>query len=166
VKKESLICAGVLLMATALTMPAAGQYQQQPPPPQPQQQQPPPTTFGVATNQPSPEEVEAYTKIATSKSADERLVLVQDFLTKYPESQLKGRVFASAAEAYRMQNKHAQVVEYGEKAIEDSQGRDAEENVLPASRVLGCHCDCGDCVGRVRRPWSGQTGRRYATIGA
>lgn len=134
-KKESLICAGVLLMATALTMPAAGQYQQQPPPPQPQQQQPPPTTFGVATNQPSPEEVEAYTKIATSKSADERLVLVQDFLTKYPESQLKGRVFASAAEAYRMQNKHAQVVEYGEKAIEDSQGRDAFTMLIVADSL-------------------------------
>lgn len=124
-KRELKICTGILLAVAVLTVPAAGQYQQQPPPPPPPQQQPPPTTFGATMNQPSPEEVEAYTKIATSRNPDERLVLVQDFLAKHPESQLKGRVFASAAEAYRMQNKHAQVVEYGEKAIEDSQGRDA-----------------------------------------
>ncbi|MGH9779426.1 MAG: hypothetical protein ACRD5I_13540 [Candidatus Acidiferrales bacterium] len=131
-KKESKICAGVLLMAAVLTMPAVGQYQQQQPPPP---QQPPPTTFGAPTNQPSPEEVDAYTKIATSRNPDERLVMVQDFLTKYPESQLKGRVFASAAEAYRMQNKHAQVIEYGEKAIEDSQGRDAFTMLIVADSL-------------------------------
>ena len=131
-KKESKICSGVLLMAAVLTMPAVGQYQQQQPPPP---QQPPPTTFGAPTNQPSPEEVDAYTKIATSRNPDERLVMVQDFLTKYPESQLKGRVFASAAEAYRMQNKHAQVIEYGEKAIEDSQGRDAFTMLIVADSL-------------------------------
>lgn len=135
-KKESKICAGVLLVvAVLLTIPAAGQYQQQPPPPQPPPQQPPPTTFGVTPNQPSPEEVEAYTKIATSSNPDERLVLVQDFLAKYPDSLLRGRVYASAAEAYRIQNKHAQVVEYGEKAIEDSQGRDAFTMLIVADSL-------------------------------
>jgi tetratricopeptide (TPR) repeat protein len=99
------------------------------------QQQPPPTFGAPMTNQPSQEEVDAYTKIATSASPDERLTLVQEFLAKYPESLLKGRVYYSAAEAYRMQNKHAQVIEYGEKAIEDSQNRDAFAMLLVADSL-------------------------------
>ncbi|MCI0403747.1 MAG: hypothetical protein L0212_09515 [Acidobacteria bacterium] len=135
------------LMAAAVC-PAQEQQQQQ------QQQQPPPS-FGAPMNQPSPEEVEAYTKIATARGADERLTLVQEFLAKYPESLLKGRVYASAAEAYRMQNKHAQVIEYGEKAIEDSQGRDAFTMLMVADSLaesaLPIHADYKEKLARAEQ---------------
>lgn len=150
-KRHSKVCAGVALAALlAGLMPAAvAQAQQQ----QQQQQQPPPS--GAAMNQPGPEEIEAYSKIATSKSADERLVLVQEFLTKYPESLLKGRVYASAAEAYRIQNKHAQVIEYGEKAIEDSQGRDAFTMLIVADSLaessLPIHADFKEKLARAEQ---------------
>ncbi|MGH9789086.1 MAG: hypothetical protein ACRD4U_10330 [Candidatus Acidiferrales bacterium] len=146
-RTQSKLRAGVALLALAagLMAGATAQAQEQPPPPQQPQQPPPPTAFGATTNQPGPEEVDAYTKIATSKNPDERLTLVQEFLAKYPESLLKGRVYASAAEAYRMQNKHAQVIEYGEKAIEDSQGRDAFTMLVVADSLaesaLPIHAD-------------------------
>lgn len=152
-KRQSKVCAGVAVLAVlAGLMPAAvAQAQQQ----QQQQQQQPPPSFGAAMNQPGPEEVEAYSKIATSKSADERLTLVQEFLAKYPESLLKGRVYASAAEAYRMQNKHAQVIEYGEKAIEDSQGRDAFTMLIVADSLaessLPIHTDFKEKLARAEQ---------------
>ncbi len=144
-KPSSNVRAGAALLALLAGVMAAAVCQAQEQQPQQQQQQQPPPAFGAPMYQPSPEEIEAYTKIATSKSPDERLTSVQEFLAKYPESLLKGRVYASAAEAYRMQNKHAQVIEWGEKAIEDSQGRDAFSMLMVADSLaesaLPIHAD-------------------------
>jgi tetratricopeptide (TPR) repeat protein len=120
-----------------------------------QQQQQQPQSFGAPMNQPSPEEVEALRKIATTTDADARLALVQEFLAKYPDSRLKGRVYASAAEAYRMQNKYPQVVEYGEKAIEDSQDRDAITMLIVADSLaesaLPGHADSRDKLAKAEQ---------------
>ena len=153
-KRQSKLRAGVALAALLAGLLSATFAQAQQQQPQQPQQQPPPS-FGAAMNQPGPEEVEAYSKIATSKSADERLTLVQEFLSKYPESLLKGRVYASAAEAYRMQNKHPQVIEYGEKAIEDSQGRDAFTMLIVADSLaessLPIHADFKEKLARAEQ---------------
>lgn len=142
--------AALLLVAGLLAAAAVGGAQEQQ---QEQQQQQP--AFGLPANQPTPEEVEAYTKIATTRNAEERLALVQEYLAKFPESLLKGRVYASAAEAYRMQNKYAQVIEYGEKAVEDSQGRDAFSMLLVADALaessLVIHADYKEKLARAEQ---------------
>jgi tetratricopeptide (TPR) repeat protein len=143
--------AALLALLVGLGAGAAALAQEQ----QQQQQEPPPPSFGAAPGQPGPEEVEALKTIATTSNPDQRLVLVQEFLAKYPESLLKGRVYALAAEAYRMQNKHAQVIEYGEKAIEDSQGRDAFTMLLVADSLAESaqliHADYKDKLARAEQ---------------
>lgn len=107
-----------------------------------QQQQP---AFGAPANQPTPEEENAIRQIYTTGDPDQKLALVKEFIEKYPDSQYTGLAYRAAAEAYRRQAKFAQVVEYGEKAIEFSQGRDAIAYLVVADALaesaLPIHAD-------------------------
>ena len=134
-KTARTVAAWILLGALALALPAAAQQQQQQPPPpaqQPQQGQQP--SFTLGQTQPGPEETEAVTQILQTADLDQRLALIQDFLAKYPNSMLVGRAYAAAADAYRKKNKHAQTIEYGEKAIELSP-KDAYSMILVADSL-------------------------------
>ena len=121
----------ILLSLLVLVVPAAAQPQQQQQPQQPQGQQP---GFTLGQTQPTPEESAAVNQILQTADLDQRLALVQDFLAKYPNSMLVGRVYAAAADAYRKKNKHAQTIEYGEKAIELSPN-DAYSMILVADSL-------------------------------
>jgi len=118
-KTATTIAGWILLGVLVLALPAAAQQQQ------PQQQQPPAQqqpgqqpSFTLGQTQPTPEETAAVTQILQTADLDQRLALIQDFLAKYPNSMLVGRAYAAAADAYRKKNRHAQTIEYGEKAIE------------------------------------------------
>lgn len=78
----------------------------------------PATQLAPAPPQPSAEEVSAIQKVMQTQDPTQRLALAEDFLTKYPESPLRSRAYAAAAEAYQAQNNFAKAVEYGEKALE------------------------------------------------
>ncbi len=129
-KTATTIAGWILLGVLVLALPAAAQQQQQPPPQQ-QGQQP---GFTLGQTQPGPEETAAVTQILQTADLDQRLALIQDFLAKYPNSMLVGRAYAAAADAYRKKNKHAQTIEYGEKAIELSP-KDAYSMILVADSL-------------------------------
>ncbi len=134
-KTARTIAGWILLGVLVLALPAAAQQQQpqqQQPPAQQQQGQQPGFTLGQT--QPTPEETAAVTQILQTADLDQRLVLIQDFLAKYPNSMLVGRAYAAAADAYRKKNKHAQTIEYGEKAIELSP-KDAYSMILVADSL-------------------------------
>jgi tetratricopeptide (TPR) repeat protein len=78
-------------------------------------QLPQPGQFGSGALSAEEEEV---TRITNEKNSEQRLALINDFLARFPESQFRGSVYYSAAEAYLLQGNHAKVVEYGERALE------------------------------------------------
>ena len=114
-----------LALWLAPSLPAAQQQQQQ----QQQQQEKKPSTqfgqqqstqFGVpaTAGPPSAEEKAAAQKINETTDLQERLALVEQFLAKWPQSSLRGGVYAAASEAYRIQRNYDKAVEYGQQAID------------------------------------------------
>lgn len=66
----------------------------------------------------APEEIAAVQQIYQTMDAEQRLSLSEQFLAQYPESPLRGRVYAAAAMAYRMMNSFDKAIEYGQQALE------------------------------------------------
>jgi len=62
-------------------------------------------------------EIEAAQTIMQTRDPQQRLALVDQFLTQYPASQYRSNVLVAAAEAHRMQNHFDQAVDFGEQAL-------------------------------------------------
>lgn len=123
----------VLLALLVVTTAASQMYPPQPPQGQQPQAQPP-GQQPAGPPQPSQEEVAAIQKIVQTRDPQQRLALVDDFLAKFPESLLRSRAYAAAAEAYQAQSNFAKAVEYGEKALELAP-RDAFSMLLVAESL-------------------------------
>lgn len=85
--------------------------------------------------QPAREERRAIEEVLQEQDTQKRLELALAFLEDFPESPYRGRAYATAAEAYRMKNKYAQAVEYGEHALEVSP-QDAITMIIVADSLL------------------------------
>lgn len=110
-KQHLVRSAGILVLVLLFASLATGQGQQQ------QRQS---TQFGAQAPpqaQPTQEEMAAIQKIMQSPDVVQRLALSEEFLAKYPQSPLRGRAYAAAAQAYQAQNNFAKAVEYGEQAL-------------------------------------------------
>lgn len=111
VRKHVLLPCVVLICA----LPAAGTVRAAPR----QQEEPPPASGSeTALAQSSPKEMAAFQVLVETRDPQQRLALVRQFLSSYPESSFRNRTYAAGAEAYRMQGNFDQAVEYGEKALE------------------------------------------------
>ena len=132
-QKRMLVRKHVLLPCVVLicALPAAGAFS-----PAPQQQEEPPlgSVSEVAPAQSSPKEMAAFQVLVQTRDPQQRLALVRQFLSSYPESSFRNRTYAAGAEAYRMQGNFDQAVEYGEKALELS-GRDPLVLILLADAL-------------------------------
>ena len=85
---------GVLLLILLAASLAAAQGQQS-------------TQVGAPPPQATSEEMSAIQKVMQAQDPSQRLALAEDFLAKYPESLLRSRAYAAAAEAYQAQNNFA-----------------------------------------------------------
>ena len=68
----------------------------------------------------SPEELAAFQAFMNEKEPDARILLVEDYLLDFPESELKEFAFQSAAEAYQAKNDFPHVITYGELALAEN----------------------------------------------
>ncbi|MFQ5723592.1 MAG: hypothetical protein ACE5G6_03795 [Terriglobia bacterium] len=108
---------------------------------QPQQEQPQPFGFDLGTQEqqppvgPTPDEQLAIEELMREDDAQKRLDLALQFLENYPESVFRGRAYATAAEAYRIDNNYAQAIEYGERALELSP-QDAVTMIIVADSLV------------------------------
>ncbi|MFQ5694799.1 MAG: tetratricopeptide repeat protein [Terriglobia bacterium] len=89
---------------------------------QEEEKKPPAPGLGAAAPpaQPTAAETAALQQIMQMRDPAQILELVDQFLAQYPESLYRSRVYAAAANAYRLQNKFDQAIELGEQAIEIS----------------------------------------------
>lgn len=109
-KVRSHACTGLMVALLALGALTAAIAQEEQ---EPQEQQP----FGQQTQSPGDERADLQ-KIMQTGIPQQRLVLIEKFLEQYPDSQYRGLAYSAAAQAYRRQNKFAQAVKYGERALE------------------------------------------------
>lgn len=98
------LCVGALLALTALSV--AAQQQSAPAPAAKQ-----PTVKSQA-------EAQAIQAFFAAADVDGRLTAGKDFITKYPDSDFKGLVLSAIAETYAMKNDFANLMVYGERAVE------------------------------------------------
>ncbi len=84
---------------------------------------------------PTLEERRAIEELLQEPNVQKRLQLALAFLDNYPESQYRGRAYATAAEAYRMQNDYREAIESGERALELAP-RDAVTMIVVADSLV------------------------------
>ena len=66
----------------------------------------------------SQEELDTFNKLVSpSLSADQMITLADEFVQKYPDSELLGHVYRGAMEGYRLKNDFRKMLEFGEKAL-------------------------------------------------
>lgn len=116
-----LVVAG-LLVAQAPQQQAAPQ--QQPGQPAPKKQPAPKTK----------EEYDAYQKFWTAQDPDEKIKLAEEFLQKYPDSELKSFAYRKEMEAYQQKNDFSKMREFGEKVLE-AEPNDAIALILLATAI-------------------------------
>jgi tetratricopeptide (TPR) repeat protein len=68
----------------------------------------------------SPEESAAYEGFMREQDPDEQIRLVEDFLLRYPNSELKEYAFQAAMQAYQHKNDYQRVLTYGELTLEEN----------------------------------------------
>jgi tetratricopeptide (TPR) repeat protein len=113
----ALVGSGLLLAQAAQTPPAGQQQPGQP----------------AAKKQPAPktkEEYDAYQKFWGATTPDDKIKFSEEFLQKYPDSELKAWAYRKEMEAYQQKNDFEHMREFGEKAIE------AEPNDVMALLLL------------------------------
>ena len=76
------------------------------------------------------EELDAYQKFMSEQKPDEQIRLIEDFLLKYPNTELKEYAYQAATQAYQVKNDYAKVLTYGELTLQEN------ENNLVALLVL------------------------------
>lgn len=122
--RKALLVYGLTLGVALLTatQPSGAQQPQQPPKPQEPKQEPqsPETPQQPALESlslgPSPEEMAAAQRLLEVTDPQQRLAVVESFLSQYPNSQFRSRAYLAGAEAYRMQGNFEKTVEYAENA--------------------------------------------------
>ena len=109
-KRTLSLTAAVLMTAGLLLAQAAQQAAPQQQPGQP-----------AAKKQPAPktrEEYDAYQKFWTATDPDEKVKQAEEFLQKFPDSELKIFAYRKEMEAYQQKNDFEKMREFGEKVLE------------------------------------------------
>jgi len=65
----------------------------------------------------SQEELDAYQKFMREQNPDQQIKLIEDFLLKYPQTELKEYAFQAATQAYQAKNDYNKVLTYGELTL-------------------------------------------------
>lgn len=125
-KRTLYLTAAVLMTAGLLSAQATQQTTPQQQPGQP-----------AAKKQPTPktrEEYDAYQKFWTATDPDEKVKQAEEFLQKYPDSELKPFAYRKEMEAYQQKNDFEKMREFGEKVLE-AEPNDAISLILLATAI-------------------------------
>ena len=140
--KQAVVFGGTLLLALAFAAPAAAGMVQQ--------GQESPRLENLPSRQIAEERAAANELLQVQKPAD-RLVLVEEFLRRYPDSPFLGRVYLAAAEAYRMLGNYEKAIENGEKVLERNPQDLIARILLADSLVEGTVPSAADSAERYQR---------------
>ncbi len=91
----------------------------------------------AAKKQPTPktaEEYAAYQKFWNAQEPDEKIKFAEEFLQKYPESELKTFAYRKEMEAYQQKNDFEHMRDFGEKIL-DAEPNDAISLILLATAI-------------------------------
>ncbi len=140
--KLTVVFGGTLLLALAFAVPAAAGMSQQ--------GQESPRLENLPSRQMAEEQAAVKELLQVQKPAD-RLVLVDEFLRRYPDSFFLGRVHLAAAEAYRMLGNYEKAIESGEKVLERNPQDLLARILLADSLVEGTVPSAADSAERYQR---------------